>query len=594
MNVKNRLAIRLISWLVIVGLLLSILGGVALFWIIDRLTQIEANRQFENAGLYQLIQTLESRDGQLYFDPQLIELIRESGGWLQRLDETGKATDSFFTPDDVPRAYGPGELTAYWLGKSPFPYQLFLWIQEKDGVQHTLVYGVGKKLEQFLKLLVDKAAITGDQIAVAPELADRVRSEGAWLQLLDEKGKELASFNKPAEANQDFSLQELALRSVYPDRYGTKLVSYYDKEKRQTWVLSTPLAGMKPGQKPLLEPEIQVLLIGLGSLLAGSMLVILVVAYWLGQRFGAPIVHMMKWLTYLRSGRYAEPAGANGVARSMDKRGRRKRNYRVYQDVMDSLDSLSQSLHRNEKLREETERIRDEWIAGVSHDLKTPLSSIKGYAHLLGNEAYSWSAEETRSFAEIILDKSAYLDDLINDLTLTYRLRNGQEAPAVELVELNSYTGEVVREVANHPAYAAGSIRFDPAAETSLYIHVYKPWFQRIVENLVANALLHNEAGTNVTIGLRQSGSSTVQLTFADNGKGIDEETAERLFERYFRGTDTETRGEGSGLGMAITKALVEALGGSIEVETAKGQGTVISITWKTTQPPSLEKPAGG
>lgn len=88
MNFKNRLAIRLISWLVIVGLLLSILGGVALFWIIDRMTQIEANRQFENAGLYQLIQTLESRDGQLYFDPQLLELIRESGAgcnaWMNR------------------------------------------------------------------------------------------------------------------------------------------------------------------------------------------------------------------------------------------------------------------------------------------------------------------------------------------------------------------------------------------------------------------------------------------------------------------------------------------------------------------------------
>ncbi|MGK5506591.1 sensor histidine kinase [Brevibacillus formosus] len=216
---------------------------------------------------------------------------------------------------------------------------------------------------------------------------------------------------------------------------------------------------------------------------------------------------------YLRGGKYEEPANAEGVPLSQDKRGKRKRKYRIYQDVIDSMDSLSQTLYRNEKLRQETEQLRNEWIAGVSHDLKTPLSSVKGYAHLLGNPEYTSSAEP-------------------------------------------------------------------------VYMLVYKPWFQRIVDNLVANALIHNESGTIVSISVQAVEPSTALLTFSDNGSGIDAETADRLFERYYRGTDTESRTEGSGLGMVFTKALVEAFGGSLEVKTAVGQGTSISITWEAEQPP--------
>lgn len=81
------------------------------------------------------------------------------------------------------------------------------------------------------------------------------------------------------------------------------------------------------------------------------------------------------------------------------------------------------------------------------------------------------------------------------------------------------------------------------------------------MDNLVANALLHNEKGTTLTVTIQSAGPNDIALAFSDNGKGMNEETASRLFERYYRGTDTESRTEGSGLGMAVTKALVEALG---------------------------------
>ncbi|MFS0553381.1 sensor histidine kinase [Brevibacillus sp. 179-C9.3 HS] len=585
MNIKSRIALHLITWLVLVGIVLLVLAGVIMYWTLDEFTKIEASQQFEGAGAQRLIQTMEADGENVRFDPELLEQLGKSGGWLQRINKSGHVTDAFFTPPDVPSYYGPGELTAYWLGKSPFPYKLSLWVKEKDGVVHTLLYGLPNQDNNFLQQVVDEATIQSKEIILPESIQDQLKSRSGWVQLLDAKGVELAAFNKPPQARSAFTVDELTLRTFYPGRYGTKLELHYDKKSGQTWLLSFPVPGMSPEQEGRMAPENQVLLTGMGLLLLTAFVVFVIISYLFGQRFGAPIIHVLQWLTFLRGGRYEEPTNVDGVPRSQDKRGKRKRKYRIYQDVMESMDSLSQTLYRNEKLQQETEQMRNEWIAGVSHDLKTPLSSVKGYAHLLGNAEYVWTTEEVHAFAKIILDKSAHMEDLINDLALTYRLRNGQGAPTVELVDLNVCTAEAIKEAAKHPAYPDECIRFSPSA-ASVYMLVYKPWFQRIVDNLVANALLHNDSGTIVSITVQAVEPSSVVLIFNDNGRGMDEETADRLFERYYRGTDTESRTEGSGLGMVITKALVEAFGGSIEVNTAVGQGTTISITWEAEQPP--------
>jgi signal transduction histidine kinase len=580
MNVKWRLAFRLIAWLALAGFALLALAGGALYWTIHQLTRIEAARDFESAGLYRLVQTIQAEGDDLKFDPELLEMVRESGGWLQRIDENGRVTDAFFTPPDVPDAYGPGELTAYWLGKTPFPYQLYLWIQSKDGVTHTLIYGLSNKDDLLLRQLAEQGKVAGGNIALPGELEDRLRQAGAWLQVLDPSGDELASFNKPEGALGRFSVQEMALRSIYPDRYGATLTSRYDETTGRTWVLSAPLPGYKPGEEPAIAPEVRVLATAIGLLFAASMLLFALVAGWFGHRFGSPIVHMLTWLRSLDEGSYVEPADPSGRPRSRNRKGKTKRGYRVFEDVIRSLDSLSRTLRRNEEMQAENERLKDEWIAGVSHDLKTPLSSIKGYAHMLNADAYEWTTEEVRSFAKVILDKSSHLDELINDLTLTYHLRHGGRAPSLETVDLNEYLAEAVREASSHPLYPEGSIRFVPDRRPAL-LSIYKPWFQRIIDNLTANALLHNKEGTTLTVSVQTGPEGEIAVSFADDGDGMDERTAARLFERYYRGTDTESRTEGTGLGMAVTKALVEGMGGSIEVSTSLGRGTVIVLRWK-------------
>ncbi|MEK8132642.1 HAMP domain-containing sensor histidine kinase [Paenibacillus filicis] len=579
MNIRWRIARRLILWLLVMGLVLLSLAAVAMIWSSERLTRLEAARQFESIGLYRLVQTLQTKGGSTQYAPELLEQVRESGGWLQQIDTHGQVTESFFTPSDVPSSYGPGELTAYWLGKAPFPYQLYLWIQDKDGVRYTLLYGKPPERDILLRQLAEQSVQQGHELQVPEQLRERLEREGSWLQLLDAGGIELASFNRPKEAITSFSIQEMALRSIYPDRYNTKLTLHHDQPAGHTWALSSPLPGTKPGQQPLVVPEYRVLILGIGMLVAASMLTFMALAYGFGHQVGSPILHIMNWLRMLAEGRYEEPGGAGRRPQSLNRRGQRKRKYLIYRDVLDSLDRLTHTLHSDRRFREETQRLRDEWIAGVSHDLKTPLSSIKGYAHMLESPTYEWSAAEVRSFGKIMLDKASHLEGLIGDLTLTYQLRHGVEAPSLETINMNEYLPEALREASHPPFVNAAAVHFIPA-EGPVHLDLYKPWFQRIVDNLVANAFLHNPAQTTLTVTLSALKSGGAALSFQDDGNGMDQATLERLFERYYRGTDTESASEGTGLGMAVTKALAEALGAVIEVQASEGNGTTIRLIW--------------
>ncbi|MGM1020354.1 MAG: sensor histidine kinase [Bacillota bacterium] len=120
------------------------------------------------------------------------------------------------------------------------------------------------------------------------------------------------------------------------------------------------------------------------------------------------------------------------------------------------------------------------------------------------------------------------------------------------------------------------------AAPFDVTVRLYTPWLERIINNLVANALLHNPPDTVLIVSvIPGEGGKGLTIQFADNGTGMDENTVNRLFERYYRGTATSAALNGTGLGMAISKGLIEAMGGQITVETTLGNGTVIRLIWE-------------
>jgi two-component system OmpR family sensor kinase len=582
MNIKRRLTLKFVLQLAIAGMIVLLIAALIVAWMLHRFAEINITRDFANVGLEQVVESSELTKDGIRYAPSLLEQVKKNKGWLQSLDENGRVESAYNTPKDVPKQYGPGELIAYWMGTRPFPYQIALWIQQKDGKLFTMVYGAPNLLEPLLKQVSEGGfTVSGNQLVLPDAITGKIKAAHAFVQLIDSSGVELLSYNKPDAVPSHYTVPELALRTIYKVRYGYRMISSYDVATGRTWLVGEPnVRTGDSGKKSLISEEAQVVIIGSIALFAALLVLFVLLSLWQAHRFGAPMLHMLVWLDSIGNAVYKEPIDRRGLHRSRTPEGKWRRRYRVFADVMISIEKLSAALQREQATREQTESLREEWIAGVTHDLKTPLSSITGYAHLLAEPAYDWSQEEVRKFSATMLDKSAHMDMLISDLAMTYRLKTGILPPETMKVELNAWLYEALEQAADDPAYGKQRIVFH-AAQDDVWVQLYTPWLERVVNNLTANSLLHNPPDTVLTVSLLASiEGDGITIQFADDGDGMDEATLNRLFERYFRGTDTASTSNGSGLGMAISKGLIEAMGGRITVKTTPGEGTTILLIW--------------
>lgn len=579
MSIRRKLMTRFIGMLTGTVILIILLGAIATIWVLHKVNEVNLVDDFANNGLDQLINTAEIMpDNTIRYDPALLKQVDKNQGWLQVLDEKGHVIDDYHVPSDVPNHYKPGELIAYWQGDKPFPYQLAMLIREKDGKSFTLLYGERNAAQSLLDEVRPKLSYESGKLTVKPAEQEAIRKADGYIQILNPYGKEIDSYNKPdVGVPSQYSIQDLVLQVRYPNRSGISVATWYDNQNETTWMVSVRIdSTVVEKQNPyafILEPALIVLILSIVALLS-------LLALWYANRFGAPMLHMLQWLQRLEQGQYAEPTGASGIPRSQRSNGKWKRKYQVYGDVLHSMQALSRTLKQDEELRKQTDSLREEWIAGITHDLKTPLSSIQGYAHMLETDKYTWTTEEVREFAGIMIDKSMYMDRLVNDLAMTYRLRSGGYQPKVARTDVNTLLRNLLQRAERNPAYGEGRIVFQ-SADTPVYGLVHAPSFERIVDNLTANALLHNPPESVLVVRV-DAGECDGEFTieFADNGRGMTPETVWKLFERYYRGTDTGTSDVGSGLGMAVTRGLIEAMKGRIEVSSTPGEGTTIRLIW--------------
>lgn len=246
-----------------------------------------------------------------------------------------------------------------------------------------------------------------------------------------------------------------------------------------------------------------------------------------------------------------------------------KRKYRMYDDVDQSLIALANSLEANEWKLKKTEQLREDWVTGLSHDLKTPLSSIYGYSVMLGSD-HEWTSEEVQKFALVMQEKAGYMDDLINDLTYTYQLKSDGVVLEKERVELGGYVrGYVERN-------SLEELHIQKQRE-SIYVSIDLKRFGRVLDNVIGNAVKHNPVQTPIHMNVI-SDANEVLLQVRDEGVGMSADVLENLFDRYYRGTNTTADGSGTGLGMTIAKQLVEAHGGRIQAD-SNHEGTTITIS---------------
>jgi len=237
-------------------------------------------------------------------------------------------------------------------------------------------------------------------------------------------------------------------------------------------------------------------------------------------------------------------------------------------------------------LRDVSERVRleqarSEFVAMASHELRSPLTSVKGFVELL-HRSSSNMTERQREFVDIILRSTDRLVELVNDLLDVARI----DAHRVEIDRRPVEVGEVVREVVElmAPRFDQKRQRLGTYVAPTLPLTLADPArIRQIVANLLTNAHLYTPVGGRIHIGV-EGERAWVQITVADSGVGLTEEERARVFERFYRGPENRSA-QGTGLGLAIVKALVEMHEGQIEVESAPGRGTTFRVLLPATAP---------
>ena len=250
-------------------------------------------------------------------------------------------------------------------------------------------------------------------------------------------------------------------------------------------------------------------------------------------------------------------------------------NHGAFGDIYDSLNTLNAEIKASDKLWEQTEKMREEWIANITHDLKTPLSPIKGYAEILSDDTVK-TAEQCKRYAQIMLKNVAHMETLLDDLKLTYLLENNMVPIHCQEQNLVRFLKELVIDILNNPQYESRTIHFESTRETILFVFDPK-LLRRALQNLIINAFVHGDKNTEITLQISMS-DHMLQIVVADNGKGMTVEESSKLFQRYYRGTNTEQQPEGTGLGLAIAKNIVELHKGTISVSSVLAYGTTFQI----------------
>jgi len=218
------------------------------------------------------------------------------------------------------------------------------------------------------------------------------------------------------------------------------------------------------------------------------------------------------------------------------------------------------------------EAVRRDFVANVSHELKTPLTSIAGYAETLATETDS-------PFAQRILANARRMQRLVDELLDLSRIESGGWRPERGVVELEPAARDAWAPFAERAKEA--HVAFDVAVAPEAHAVAADPVaLRQVFTNLFDNALRHTPAGGRIRFRADLSQDS-VRLSVEDNGSGIAGEHLPRIFERFYRVDTGRAREQGgTGLGLAIVKHLVEAHGGRVEADSALGRGTTIRMTF--------------
>jgi len=258
-------------------------------------------------------------------------------------------------------------------------------------------------------------------------------------------------------------------------------------------------------------------------------------------------------------------------------------NGNIFKPIFKQINHLHARLMENQKTK-------DQWISNISHDLKSPLVTIRGNAEIISNSKYSLTSDEYSACAEEILHAEQSMEDLIYDLRLSSKFQEGKIILKQEEINLGVLLAECKKDMQFLLENNSEILIDDNCAKYTIYID--PKMMKRCFNNIISNALQHNPSPVCVQITVTTSAIkdfpaeapatnpsplNMLQVRIADNGNGIPREQVPYIFTRYYSG-EHKYHEKSSGLGLAIAKEIVEVHNGQLFLESSSSKGSTFCM----------------
>lgn len=254
--------------------------------------------------------------------------------------------------------------------------------------------------------------------------------------------------------------------------------------------------------------------------------------------------------------------------------------------LVDSFNNMTTQLKESIENQKNTEQSRKETIAGVAHDLRTPLTSIKGYVEGL-MDGIANTPEKQQQYLKTIYTSALDTEKMLDDLLTISKLELGNIHLATKSVCVAKFFDDCAQDIQMDLEKADFEFEYINNCDTTAHILLDTDRFSRVVRNIISNSLKYKKPDQKGRIQLAvESYEKSVIISIADNGIGVDSKNLNRIFESLYRADPSRTNvSEGSGIGLAVCKQIVELHGGHIWATSKEGEGLTIFI--------SLEKTVG-
>ncbi len=249
----------------------------------------------------------------------------------------------------------------------------------------------------------------------------------------------------------------------------------------------------------------------------------------------------------------------------------------TFGEIIDCINKMAEELSG-------VETLRTDFVANVSHEMKTPLTVIQNYGTLL--QAPRLSEEKRLEYAKALTSSSKKLADMVSNVLRLSRLENQKIYPKAENFDLGEQLCESLLRYES--IWEARNIEIETDIADGVFISADSELLFLVWNNLLSNAFKFTESGGKVKLTLIAD-DTFASVSISDTGCGMSSEVGAHIFEKFYQG-DTSHSGEGNGLGLALVKRIIDIMGGDISVESALGVGTTFTVKMRICSDEAIEK----